>query len=150
MTESRHMCIVENAPKFADWIATRGGIAVWQSVDLSDPSASWSTPALTDGKPTNKPTWKAESKPSRIITSTDDVLVAIDKELRRFHVAVRRSTQGFSFKCTDASSSKIKKAVELAGEGAYYEFDYSTQEAVIMIPVDVQTLTAWIQANKTV
>ena len=35
----------ETAPKALDWIKTRGGIAVWQSVNLSNPGATWTTPA---------------------------------------------------------------------------------------------------------
>lgn len=128
-------CSIENAPKFADWIANRGGIAVWRSVNLSNPGASWSTPAnQLDGTSTLKPTWQAGDKPHAIITSTDDVTVYVDKEIKRFRVAIRGTgPYGATFKCTDAASRKIKKAVADAGDEAYHTFDYETQEAVVMV-----------------
>lgn len=142
-----HHCTAENAPKFADWIANRGGVAVWRSINLSNPGASWSTPALTkEGEPYPKPTWQADSKPERVVTDPDNVLVSEDEEVKRFHVAIRRGG-GFQFKCTDASSRKIEKAVEKAGEGAYYIFDYFTQEAVIMAPAKTYTLREWVEEN---
>ena len=64
-----HECSLENARLFADWIANRGGVAVWRSVNLSNPGASWSTPALTvEGEPTPKPTWQAANTPEKIVT----------------------------------------------------------------------------------
>ncbi len=49
-------------------------------------------------------------------------------------------------KCTEASTRKIRKAVAAAGEGAWYEFDYAMQEAVIFVPGEQMTLREW--ANK--
>lgn len=127
-----------NAPKVKDWIATRGGIAHWKSVNLSNPNGAWSTPALTtDGTPYPKPTWEADSKPDHITTSESDVLVAVPKEVKRFHVAVRRGGNGLQYKLTDAASAKLRKAVSKAYEQyskeSFYRFDYMTQEAVIYI-----------------
>jgi hypothetical protein len=131
----RHIVTAENAAKFWEWLQTRGGLAIWKSIDLSNPGLSWTTPAnAVDGTPTPKPTWKAESTPSRIITDPAEVVVSIDHEVKRFHVAIRRGSQGFSFKLTDASSDRIHKAVAKAGKDSYHLFDYDTQEAVIMEP----------------
>jgi len=158
-TTKPHHCTVANAPKFLDWIRNRQGIAVWRSINLSNPGKSWSTPAtirrgdceepLKDGEsadaiiPYPKPTWEADHQPERIVTSTDDVLVCHDKEVKRFHVAVRRSSNGLQMKCTDASTQRIRKAVAKAGKDAYYEFNYALQEAVIMAPSKTETLTEW-------
>jgi hypothetical protein len=131
----KHNCSTANASTFLDWIKNRGGVSVWKSIDLSDPGFSMSSPALDkDGLSYPKPHWKVENAPSLTVTSADDIEVHLDHEVKRFHVAIRRGAQGFSFKCTDASSRKIRKEVEKAGEGAYYFFDYFTQEAVIMAP----------------
>ena len=128
-------CTPENAPKFLEWLSSRGGIAVWRSVDLSDPSWSCSTPALTpDGQPYEKPHWKADSKPEKIVTDPSKIQVLVAVEVKRFHVAVRRGSQGFSLKLTDASSRKVEKAVAAAGSDAFYCFDYMTQDAVILVP----------------
>lgn len=113
----QHSCTIENASKMLDWIEHRGGIAVWRSVNLSNPGASWSTPALTDGKPTPKPTWQAASEPE-LVTDASNVEVCEDREVKRFRVAVKRG-DSLNFVCTDASTRKIRQAVEKAGDGSY-------------------------------
>ena len=132
----------ENADKQLNWINTRGGIAVWRSIDLSNPGAETFTPAITEGKPTGKPHWRFANEPA-IVTNPDEVEITKDEEVRRFHIAVRRGSQGFSIKLTDASTRKVRAAVEKAGEGAYYEFDYETQECVIMKPVSTMLLSQY-------
>jgi hypothetical protein len=62
------------------------------------------------------------------------VLVSKDVEVKRFRVGVRAGSQGLSLKVTDGGTRRIRSAVKRAGEGAYYKFDYSTQEAVIFKP----------------
>lgn len=115
------------------WLQTRGGIAIWQSINLSNPGASWATPARQeDGTPTTKPTWQAANQP-HVITDPADVVVSVDREVKRFHVAVQRGG-GLSFEVTPGGSRKIRAAVARAGDGAYHVFDYGTQEAVIMAP----------------
>jgi hypothetical protein len=133
----------------ANWIKNRGGIAIWNSVNLSNSGATWSTPALNeDNTPYQKPNWETANEPEKIITNTDDIIVAHDKEVTRFHVANRRSSNGMSFKVTDGGSRKIRSAVAKAGEGAYYCFDYSDyKNAVIMAPEKTETLTEWLKNN---
>jgi len=41
----KHIVTPEHATKMLGWLQTRGGIAVWPSVNLSNPGASWSTGA---------------------------------------------------------------------------------------------------------
>jgi hypothetical protein len=119
-----------------EWLQTRGGIAVWRSLDLSDPGQTWTTPKLSaDGTPAPPPhPWKAEKAPSRIITDPTEVIVDVPREVRRFRVAIRLGSQGFSYKLTDASSRKLRSACEKAGENSWYTFDYDTQEAIIWAP----------------
>ena len=108
-------CIEDNAEKFRDWIKNRGGVAKWESVNLSNPGASWSTPAQTaEGEPMGKPTWQAGNHPAEIVTDEKDVQVIVPKEVKRFHVGIRRGSQGFSFKLTDAASRRLRNAVEKA------------------------------------
>jgi hypothetical protein len=86
--EERHEVSPENAAKFRDWIARRGGVAVWHSINLSNIGASWSTPALReDGTPTPKPTWEADDKPA-------NPGAAERRDLRRRARVVRRSPRG--------------------------------------------------------
>lgn len=143
--QEKHDCTVENAAKFREWIATRGGILVWQSVNLSNPGMSWSTPAWLEGtqQPYPKPSWQAANEPVRHITSEDDVVVFVPKEVKRFHVAVYRGSQGMQLKVTDGGSRRIRAAVAKAGEGAWHEFDYMTQEAIIFKPDKIIPLKDW-------
>lgn len=145
-----HYCSIENAPKFLDWIRNRGGVAVWRSVNMSDPGQSWSTPLRTaEGLPAPKPhPWKAESAPSRVITDPKEVLVVEDKEVKRFHVAVRPGGNGLIIKCTDASSARIRREEEKAGKGSFHEFDHWTKEAIIYAPASQMTLAEWAEKNK--
>jgi hypothetical protein len=139
-----HTICSENAPRIWDWIKNRGGIAIWRSVNLCDPGRTWTTPVLDDkGDLVHKPTWQADNEPIEIICDPEKVLVSRDQEVKRFKVAVRRGSQGFMLKCTDASSAHIRKSVSQAGNGAYHVFDYFTQEAIIMAPVDTFDLNVW-------
>ena len=140
-------CSIENAGKFADWVRTRGGVAVWHSVNLSNPGASWSTPANDkDGKPYEKPTWQAYDAPAFIVTDPADIGVCSDKAVMRFHVAVQRG-DGLSFKLTRASSERVRRAVAEAGDGAHHVFDYDFQDAIILKPDRVVSLAEWIEEN---
>lgn len=143
-----HRVDAENAEKIWGWMKTRGGLAVWRSVDLSDPGRSVTTPYNdAEGHRTTKPHWKYDDHPERIITDPAEVVVETYKEVRRFKIAVRPGSQGMSFKLTDHSSQKVRDACKKAGEGATYEFDYGTQEAVILVPASAVPLKEWAERN---
>lgn len=154
-TNDTHECPVNNAALFAEWIATRGGLLLWRSADLSDSGKTWTTPATTpEGKAYLKPHWRLEDKPYAHITSTSSVNVIAYREVKRFHVAIRRGgSQSLVFKLTDASSRKLKAACAKAAASSVYNdaihgFDYSTQEAVISVPVKIISLTTWLKEKK--
>lgn len=149
MNHKPHIVTEQTARMIADWLRTRNGIAIWESIDMSRPDASVTTPVNGPaGHPTAKPYHWVASEPACIITDPDDVLVSKDIEVKRFHVAVRLGAYGFKVKCTDASTRRIRREVEKAGKGAYYEFDYATQEAVIMKPETAYTpLPDWLAAH---
>lgn len=152
-TPDYHYCTPETAARFADWLATRGGIAVWRSADLSNPSQSWSTPALTpDGAPTPKLSWKMQSAPERIITDINLIRVSVWREVKRMHVAVRLSSQGLAYRLTDASSKRLRETVARisreTGREVTYAFDYGTQEAVISVEEEAIPLQTWLDAHK--
>lgn len=146
MNPYKQDCYEENAQKFWSWIKTRGGVAVWHSVNLSNPGVSWSTPKLQEnGEPSTPPTWQSGNEP-KVITDPELIEVFTSTEHKRFHVAIQRGGS-FNFKCTDASSKKIRREVEKAGEGAYYEFDYSVQEAVIMKSKSLGNLKEYAESH---
>ena len=142
----KHRVEEVNAAKFVDWLRNRGGLAIWDSLDLSNPSLSFTTPVNgDDGKPRRKPRWDVEDTPSRIITDIDEVEVTTYKEVKRFHVATRVGDQGLKVKVTDGGTRRINKEVEKAGEDAFYVFDYGDYDnAVIMVPSKVVPLKEWV------
>jgi len=126
--------------KFEKWIAERGGVAVWENANMSNPGAgNMFTPATTDGKPTPSPHWTHPTLLEVCKSIRDFRFVKEMKEVRRLRVAVRRGAQGLSLKLTDSSTKKLHMALdkvkEETGQDAFYHFDYDTQEAVIEVPV---------------
>lgn len=141
----KHIVASENAQRIWEWLQTRGGLAIWMSINLSNPGASWTTPVNdAGGKPTEKPTWQADSKPYRIITDPAEVVVSVDEEVKRFHIGVRMGSQGMTMKVTDGGTRRIRAEVAKAGKGAYYLFDFDTQEAVIMKPKSMVPIAEYI------
>jgi hypothetical protein len=139
-------CTIENAPLFWEWVRNRGGVAVWPSLDLSNP-AGFSTPAMTDGKLTCKPHWRVADEPT-VFTDPTKITVIGQKEVKRFRVGVRRGSQGFSLKITDGGTRRINRALAKAGEGATYRFDYDTQEAVIYGETETMSLQEWVDKGR--
>ena len=137
------------APKIRQWLEERGGIQVWSSIDFSDPSWSMITPLLgPDGVKVGPPSWKAGAAP-RVITDPAEIVVSIDQEVRRFHVALYLGSQGLKIKLKPGSTRRVQAAVAKAGTGAYHIFDFETQEAVIMAPVSTIPLKDWVDAENT-
>jgi len=144
---NRHEISPENAAQILDWMKNRGGIAIWNSADLSNPGRTWTTPVKNaDGTPkTEKPHWGAGGI-IRVITDPAEVEVSIPKEVNRFHVAVRRGTNGLTLKLTDASSRRVRHAVaraEVEHGTAWYEFDYGSQDVVIFAAGETMPLAEW-------
>jgi len=134
----KHQIQIENVGLIRDWLKNRGGIAIWNSINLSNPGASWTAPVNDEhGNPKGKPTWQAANTPSRVITDASEVEVITPREVSRLHIALQRG-DGFSIVLTDASTRKVRKAVEKAGPGAWYQFE--DKEAVIYVPGDVVSL----------
>jgi hypothetical protein len=129
--------------KFEDWIKTRGGILVWENVNLSNPGAGpMFTPVRdAEGKTNckNSPPHWTHRYHETCTDIKDFKFVKEMCEVNRFRVAVRMGSQGLMVKLTDASTKKLHKALDKAkektGQDASYRFDYDTQEAVIEVPL---------------
>ena len=140
----RYKLSVESAIKVREWIRDRGGAQVFQSINMSDLGRRMLSPVRDkDGKLNGKPCWSMADKPERILIREDECEVCFDREVKRFRVGIRWGAQGLTLKVTDAGTNKIRAAVEKAGGGAYYEFDYSTQEAIIMAPERTVFMEGW-------
>jgi hypothetical protein len=135
------------ALKILNWIELRGGALLWESIDLSDPGATAWTPAKTeDEKPYPKPHWKYANEPKVIVTNIKEFEVITAKEVKRLKIAVRMGAQGFRVKLTNASTEKVRRWCRKY-ENSWYEFDYNSQEAVILVPDKKISLTEWKEAN---
>lgn len=97
--------------------------------------------------PFPKPSWKVGNTPA-VITDPADIEVYGAVEVKRFRVGIRMGGNGLSLKVTDGGSNRIRREVAKAGDGAYYEFDYVTQEAVIFKTTSLGSLKDWIKKNK--
>lgn len=143
-----------NAPKILEWFRDRGGLAIWDSVNLSNPGASWTAPVNDEhGKPKGKPTWEASNEPSRVITDMAEVDVITAQEIKRFHIGVRMGSQGLSLKVTDGGTRRIRAAVAKANlehgeDKAWYVLDRGTQEAVIMVEAGRVPLAEWAEKKE--
>lgn len=145
----------ENAAKIWDWLQNRGGIAHWLSADLSDPGWSTTTPRLTkEGEPFPKPHWKSQDTPGwcQTIDDQDNILIDVPKEAARLPVYVKPGNTHMLV-LTAVSALRCQKAVGRANaqliregkkEGAWYEFDYASQEAVIFVPDSVVPIAQFI------
>jgi hypothetical protein len=127
-----------DAAKILEWIKTRGGILIWESINLSNAGASWTTPALdATGAPVTKPNWQCANEPSRKITNVAEVDVVTAQEVKRFHVGTRMGGSGLSVVVTDGGSRRIRSEVAKAenkhGKPAWYEFDYGSHENVVIL-----------------
>jgi hypothetical protein len=142
MPIENHTVEQANADRIKDWLANRGGLFIWKSVNLSNPGASWTGPAKNaDGSVATKPSWQSETEPSRHITDIAEVDVITHVEVKRFHVAVRAGGQGMSLKVTDGGTRRINKEIlkaeEAHGKDAWYGFDYGDYDnAVIYVEGD--------------
>lgn len=94
--------------KFKGWIANRGGVKVWENQNLSNPgSGPIFTPALTeDGHDYPYPRWShtvgfvvTDIKQFRFVKSF--------KEVKRFHVGVRLSSNGMMLEVTHGGTRRI-------------------------------------------
>lgn len=118
----------EHAETFWKWIKERGGLAVWQSVNLANPFASWTTPVKQEnGEAYTKPTWEADSSPRLIVTDPAQVEVLGRIFVRSIRVGIERGT-GLSWNLTKAASGRLNAALDQLGSTASYEFDFDESD----------------------
>lgn len=109
--------------KFKDWIENRGGVTVWHNVNMSTNAGDTFTPALTeDGKPYPKPSVSV-SQGKTVKDLQQFKFLKEMKEEKRIRVFTRMGSQGFITKLTDDSSVRLKNALAVVGEDAYYHFE---------------------------
>lgn len=149
MSKFKISCTPENAPKFYEWIQTRGGIYHWRSANLSNPGASWSTPADVQ----QKPTWQAEDKPEFTVTSADEIGVYEDALYKAFPVRLKRGGGMFSLVLADSSQRVVDRVMEKCreehGDAFYRKGVLDDCDASIGVYYTTReiSLTEWIKNN---
>ena len=119
--------------RLEEWIRTRGGVLVWPNINMSNPDrGDIYTPALmANGQAAGKPHWSCGTP--TLVTSMDCFEFVELVEVKRFHVGVRMGGQGMCLKLTDGATRRLRKECAKWPD-SHYEFDYMTQEAVILAP----------------
>jgi hypothetical protein len=124
--------------EFQEWIKSRGGVKVWQNVNLSNPDAGdHFTPALTqEGQDFSKPHWSVAYK-----ETVNDIsrfrFAKEKKEVKRVKISLDKRLHGFTIQLTSSSSNKFREACRKIkkqyGFAPMYHFE--ELEAVIEIPI---------------
>lgn len=142
---------IVNAPQMKKWITERGGIVRWASVDLSDPGAGMLGPRIgPDGKLTTKPHWKMGDEPELHITDPEQVGILTEKEFKTVRIGIQRGSGFMQMVLTDSATRRVREALEEAGEGSRYVFDFDDHDrriARIMRVDGVISLKQWMGEN---
>ena len=105
----------EELPRILDWIANRGGVAVWSNLDLRSAGSKTFTPACTpEGKPSERPGWQFAAEPLEIITDPAHVTAYTEHLFKAFPVSLRRA--GMVMKLTDGAQRKLDREMKLCIE----------------------------------
>ena len=128
----------ESASKLAEWLANRGGIAVWVCQDLGSPRIGQETftpAAHLDGSPATSPHWSYGTTPDRIVTDAALVFVRSWAEVARIKVRTKGN------RLSRGENSRLESARLKHGADAAWRLDYNSGsygnlwiEAVIEIP----------------
>lgn len=145
---SRIQVTADNAEAtFRQWIAERGGVIHWENALIGDRQGDQFTPLRGPNGEDNqaaKPHWKYVLR--EVVTDISRFEfrpVKAWKEVKRFRVGVRPGRQGLTLKVTDGGSRRIEREVCNARKKygmAYHDFDYSTKEAMILVPEEVNNV----------
>ena len=125
---------------FEKWIAERGGVQVWSNADLRSVGACpVFTPALNGkGEEYPKPHWSVTRGP---VIKDIDLFRFITKsvEVDRFKIKTARGPQELQIKLTPESSDMVRNHCRAAERkwrrSVHYEFDYTSRECVVTVPV---------------
>lgn len=116
-----------DAEKIRGWIRSRGGVAIWRSLDLGAPGETF-TPALAeDGAPMGPPGWQYEKAPTAVLTSEEAVTVQTKRHVKDVPIGIERGC-GLTLVLTSASRRRLKDALERIEEAAWYEFGFNDKD----------------------
>ncbi len=161
-------CEESNAQKYWDWIQDRGGLAIWESQNLSNPGASWITPAtIRQGDcegftnespdanvilPYPQPTWQAGKEPARLVIDPKQVGVYTAELYKAFRVGL--VGREMSLVLTSGAQRKVDKHMaeckEKHGDSFYRKGVLEIEGASMGIyyTKTIVPLDEWIQQQK--
>ena len=147
-----HECDEHNAAKFLDWIRNRGGVAVWQSVNLGNPGASWSGPMQqANGDPSSKPNWESDTKPASV--HTDATKIGVYSAVLVETIPAKVKVNGMQMVLTSGTTRRLTAAlrrVEKSHGNSFYRKGSSMDpELYIFTSGPMVSLQEWADAQDT-
>lgn len=128
------------ANRMLDWITSRGGVAVWECLDLRNAGAKVFTPArTTTGEPTTRPGWQYAGTPVEIVTDPADI--APYEETLYASIPVSLKHKGMLLILSDPSQRRLDKAMRDCAEkhgNSHYrkgDLDRPTMEVYYAVPL---------------
>ena len=137
-------------PQIRDWLATRGGVAVWRNCNLSSHSIGSEafTPAtLEDGSAPTPPGWQY-GREYVLVTDAAAFVVQTWRETER--VKVMPSKYGPPCDPIRRGRDRLDAALARAGEGAswrwvrdFYQFGSGWRQVIVEAPAESVPLSDW-------
>jgi len=148
----------EQAPQILEWLATRGGVAVWQNCNLSSHaigSLAFTPATHDDGRPATAPSWQYGQTPVAVVTDPAAFVVQTWRETER--VKVMASKYGPPCDPIARGRTKLDAALDRAGQGAtwrwdrgYYVYGSGWRQVIVEAPANEIPLTQWAESNRPV
>jgi len=101
----------EERDRMLVWIKDRGGVAVWEAIDLAIAGRRTFTPGDA-----GRPSWQYGVKPVAIITDPDDITTYTETLYKAIPVTLRAARGGMLLKLSDASQRKVDKLLAACTE----------------------------------
>ena len=140
-----------NVPKILDWLATRGGVAVWHNHNMSSHaigSLAFTPATHADGSPATSPGWQYGDTPEAIVTDPAEFVVRTYRETAR--VKVVPSKYGPPCDPIARGRNRLDAALAAAGEGStwrwdrdYYQYGSAWRQVIVEALSETVPLPAW-------
>lgn len=143
----------EAASRISEWIATRGGVAVWRNCNMSSHSIgseAFTQATKEDGSPATSQGWQYGQSVESIETDIAAFTVKTYRETTR----VKAVPSKYGPPCDPVARGRkaLDKALEQAGEGAVWRWNYDSggygsawREIIVEAPDKTVPLSDWTE-----
>lgn len=128
----------DDAKKISEWFALSGGVDIYSSVDLS---IRRNDSIVKAGEKYSHWAYRLSCE----VRTKKNVQVSIYEPVKRIKAVVRLKASRFAYVLSDACQRK--DAALSKYEGSSYEFDYESNEVVILRPAVKKSLVEWEAEN---